>query len=140
MSEPPFPHQYEAVERFHEMQKNGAPLLDLIGWLYKNNFYFQTELEVWDDSTAHYYTSNLDALFVDLPEPISYDTNVRFVIADTYIEFRSKGMHPKMTVLLKHGGGSDPHLWPNDVIKKEISSLTHLSHYHQAINKKVINK
>jgi hypothetical protein len=141
MSEPPFPHQYEAVERFQEMQKNGAPLLDLIEWLYKNNFYFQTESGVWDHTTTHILSSNLEALLTDLLGPISYETNVRFVIVDTYIEFRSKSMNPSFSVLLKHGSPNpESNDWPNNVIKTEMYDLLWLANHHQSINKKVINK
>ena len=137
MSEPPFPHQYEAVEKFHEMQKNDATIADLISWLYSENWYFQTESEAWDDTTLYYHTSlnNLDALLVDLKEAISYDKNVRFVITDTYIDFRSKSMNPKMAVLLKHGKNSiEYNDWPNNIIKKNIG----LTRRYDAINKRKI--
>ena len=133
----PFPHQYEAVEKFHEMQKNRASLADLIRWLYQNNFHFQTESEVWDNTTAHILPTNLEALLTDLPDPISLLTKVRFVISDTYIEFRSKSMNPNYTVLLRSGNDNE---WPNDVIKTELNNLFWLEYLHQAINKKVINK
>ena len=137
MSEPPFPHQYEAVEKFHELRINDAPLLDLINWLYQNNFHFQTEVDVWDNTTAYTLSSNLEALLTDLPDPISYSSIVRFVIVDTYIEFRSKSMNPNYSVLIKSGNDSQ---WPNNVIKTEIYDLLWLANHHQSINKKVINK
>ena len=141
MSGPPFPHQYEAVEKFAVTQQSGAPLLDLIEWLYKNNFYFQTEVEAWDNTTAHTLSSNLEALLTDLLDPISYETNVRFVIADTYIDFRSKSMNPNFSVLLKHGSPNpESDGWPNDIIKTELYDLLWLENYHHSINKKVINK
>ena len=142
MVEPPCPHQYEAVEKFHEMMAwSDAPLLDLIVWLYQNNFYFQTEVEAWDSTTAYNLSSNLEALLTDLPDPISYANNVRFVIADSYIEFRSKSMNPNFSVLLKHGSPNlESNNWPNDVIKTEMHTLLWLANHHQAINRKVINK
>ena len=127
---PPSKKQLEAKAMSKTWKESGTYLKDALLWLYENDWYFQTEPDVWTTNTRY---DEFQSLINDTARRINND--FVFKIQDTYIYFKS----PRMgrMVLLREGASSDPadaNRWPNNVIKLEVGFRRH----HDSINKSVV--
>jgi hypothetical protein len=123
----PSEKQLEAMGMFKTWFGQATYLKDALLWLYKNDWYFQTEFNVWTTN------NEFQSLINDTASRINND--FVFKIQDTYIYFKSPSMG--RMVLLREGASSDPadaNRWPNDVIQKEVGFLRH----YDSINKSVV--
>lgn len=127
---PPSKKQLEAKAMSKTWKESGTYLRDALLWLYENDWYFQTEPDVWTTNTPY---DEFQSLINDTARRINND--FRFKIQDTYIYFKSPGMG--RMVLLRAGASSDPadaNYWPNNVIQKEVG----FRRRQDSINKSVV--
>ena len=115
----PHSKKQEAKAMFAKWRKSRPSIKDALLWLYENDWYFQTETDVWTRNTLY---DEFQSFINDTASPGLNILHCIFEIQDTYIYFKS----PRMEgggALLKEGASSDPdeaNDWPNNVIQLEV--------------------